>query len=82
MFAPPLVGICSQQKRSCICTFKKNALYLSVKVFSMKVLIGDTIFTSPTGDATAIFRGHPRHAKVYPFAGQSEYLNFSVVLRP
>ena len=62
--------------------FKKNALYLSVKVFSMKVLIGNTIFTSPTGDGTAIFRGHPSHAKVYPFAGQSEYLHFSVVLRP
>jgi len=29
---------------------KKNALYLSVNVFSTKVLIGDTIFTSPSGD--------------------------------
>ena len=55
--------------------FKKNALYLSVKVFSMKVLIGDTIWS-------AIFSGHPSHVKVYPFAGQSEYLHFSVVLRP
>ena len=36
---------------------KKNALYLSVNVFSTKVLIGDTIFTSPTGDGTAILRG-------------------------
>ena len=33
---------------------KKNALYLSVNVFSTKVLIGDTVFTSPTGDGTAI----------------------------
>ena len=34
---------------------KKNALFfLSVNVFSTKVLIGDTIFTSPTGDGTAI----------------------------
>ena len=41
-----------------------NALYLSVNVFSTKVLIGDTIFTSPTGDGTAILRGHPSHAKV------------------
>ena len=57
---------------------KKNALYLSVNVFSTKVLIGDTIFTSPTGDGTAILRGHPSHAKVYPFAGQREYLHFSV----
>ena len=28
---------------------------MSVKVFSMKVLIGDTIFMSPTRDGTAIF---------------------------
>ena len=44
----------------------KNALYLSVNVFSKKVLIGDTIFMSPTGDGTAILRGHPSHAKVQP----------------
>ena len=31
---------------------KKNALYLSGNVFSTKVLTGDTIFTSPTGDRT------------------------------
>ena len=43
---------------------KKNALYLSVNVFSTEVLIGDTILTSPTGDGTAILRGHPSHAKV------------------
>jgi len=45
------------------------------------VLIGDTIFTSPTGDGTAILRGHPSHAKVYPVGGQREYLHFSVILR-
>ena len=28
------------------CFFKKNARYLSFNVFSMKVLIGDTIFVS------------------------------------
>ena len=39
---------------------KKTALYLSVNVFSTKVLIGDTIFTSET----AILRGHPSHEKV------------------
>ena len=38
--------------------------YLSVNVFSTEVLIGDTILTSPTGDGTAILRGHPSHAKV------------------
>ena len=47
---------------------KKNALYLSVNVFSTKVLIGDTILTSPTGDGTTILHdnGHPSRAKVVP----------------
>ena len=56
--------------------------YLNVNVFSTKVLIGDTIFTSPNGDGTAILRGHPSHAKVYPLAVQRKYLHFSVILRP
>ena len=55
---------------------------LSVNVFSTKVLIGDTIFTSPNGDGTAILRGHPSHAKVSPLAVQRKYLHFSVILRP
>ena len=59
------------------CTF-----YLSVNVFSTKVLIGDTIFTSPNGDGAAILRGHPSHAKVSPLAVQRNYLHFSVILRP
>ena len=41
---------------------------MSVKVFSAKVLIGDTISTSPNGDTIAILPGHPRHAKVQPLA--------------
>ena len=60
----------------------KKALYLSVNVFSTKVLIEDTVLTSPTGDGTAILRGHPSHAKVDPFVGQRQYLHFSVILRP
>ena len=40
----------------------KNAFYLSVNAFSTKVLIEDTIFTSLTGDGTAILRGHPSRA--------------------
>ena len=32
----------------------KYTLYSSVKVFSTKVLFGDTIFTSPTGAKTAM----------------------------
>ena len=43
---------------------KKNALYLSANVFSTKVLIGDTIFTSPSGDRTTILHGHPSHVRV------------------
>ena len=61
---------------------KKKKLYLSVNVFSTKVLIGDTIFTSPNGDGTAILHGHPSHVKVSPLAVQRNYLHFSVILRP
>ena len=46
---------------------KKKPLYLfcvSNNVVNTKVLIWDTNFMSPTGDRTAILRGHPRHAKV------------------
>ena len=35
---------------------KKNRIFLSVHVFSTKVLIANTIFTSPSGDGTAISR--------------------------
>ena len=61
---------------------KQNALYLSVKVFSTKVLTGDTSFTSPIGDGTGILRGHLSHAKVSPLVVQRKYLHFSVILRP
>lgn len=44
---------------------KKNALYLNVKVFtSTKILIDDTIFTSPTGEGTVILRAHLSHVNV------------------
>ena len=59
-----------------------SSVSLSVNAFSTKALIGETIFTSPTGDETAILRGHPSHAKVQPFAEQRQYLHFSVILRP
>ena len=36
----------------------QNALYLRFNVVSTKVRIEDTIFTSPTGDGSAILRGH------------------------
>ena len=58
----------------------KNALSLSVNVFSAEVLIKDTIFTSPTGDRTVILHGHLSHAKVKPLAVEREYLHFSVIL--
>ena len=43
---------------------KINALYLSVKVFSTEVLIGDIIFSSPPGDRTTILCVHPSQMKV------------------
>ena len=45
----------------------REALYLSVNIFSTKVLIGDTIFTSPTGDGIAVLRCHLSHAKGQQF---------------
>ena len=59
----------------------KKALCWSVNVFSKKVLIGDTIFTSPTGDGTAILRGHTSHAKAQRLAGQMHYLRFSIIFQ-
>lgn len=47
---------------------------MSVDVFCTEVLIEDTIFSSSTGDGAAILSGHPSNAKVYPSAGQREYL--------
>ena len=55
------------------CVAKKNALNLSVNVFTTKVLIGDTILTSPTGNRHFTWlSGEPREglaicrAKVVP----------------
>ena len=45
-------------------SYPSKKLYLSVNVFSTKVLIENSILTSPTGDGTAILRGQPNHAKV------------------
>ena len=42
----------------------KNALYLSINAFSSKVLNGNTIFMSPTGDRTDILHGHPRSSNL------------------
>ena len=61
---------------------KKKALYLSVNAFCTKVLIGNTIFKSPSGDGTAILRGHPSQAKVKSIAVLRGYLHFSVILSP
>ena len=59
----------------------KKALNLSFNVFSTKGLIGDTIFTSPTGDETTILRGQHSQAKVLPLAVQREYPHFSLYFK-
>ena len=56
-----------------------NKHYLTVNVFSSKVLTDDLVFTSPIGSGAAILRAHPSQAKVQPFAGQRQYLHFSVI---
>lgn len=33
-------------------------------------------FTSLTGDGTAILSDYPSHVKVWPFAGERQYLHF------
>ena len=54
-----------------------KAFCLSSNVFSTKVRIGYTIFTSPTGDGTAILRVHrPNHTKALPFARQKAVPSF------
>ena len=63
----------------CVAVLKIQKNGLSINVFSTKILIEDTIFTSPTGDGSAILCGHPSHTKVQLFAGQREYLHFSVI---
>ena len=55
---------------------KKIALYLSVNVFSTKVLIEDTVVTSTTVDGTVILRGHPSHAKLRSSRLQCEGTTF------
>ena len=43
----------------------------------MKVRIGDSVFTSPTGDGKAISRVHrPNHTKALPFARQKAVPSF------
>ena len=54
---------------------------MSDNVFRTKALTGDSIFTSPTREGTAILRGHPSQARVQPFAGQRECLHFSVIFK-
>ena len=60
-----------------------------MNVFGSKVLIEDFILTSPSGDGTAILRGHPIHAKtslaVFKAKGVPSFLSYSrpwVVVRP
>ena len=41
-----------------------NKHYLTVNVFSSKVLTDDLVFTSPIGGGAATLRAHPNQAKV------------------
>ena len=41
----------------------EKTFYLTVNVFSTKVLIEDTIFMFTTGDRTAVLHGHMSHVK-------------------
>ena len=65
-----------------VSVWKKNALYLSVNVFSTEVLIGTLFLRLLLETRPPFLRGHPSHAKVQPFAVEMHYLHFSVILRP
>ena len=45
-------------------SLKKEKHFIWVSMYFKKELIGDTVFTYPTGDGTAILCGHPSYAKV------------------
>ena len=55
---------------------KKNALYLSVNVFSRKVLFGDTIFTR---DRHFTWSSEPRESITLAAYRFKEYPHFSVI---
>ena len=57
-----------------------NALYLSVNVFSKKILIGTLFLRLLLETGPPFLRSYPSHAKVQPFAAQRQYLHFSVTL--
>ena len=59
---------------------KKNALYLSVNVFCMKVLIGDTILMSITGDGFAILRWSSEPQKTCEFTLMILYTDSNAVM--
>ena len=64
------------RKVDCVAA-QKNALYLSVNVFSRRVLFGDTIFIR---DRHFTWPSEPREGLVaYRL---KEYLHISVILRP
>ena len=52
---------------------------LSVNVFNSKVLIGDTIFTSPNGDGTSILLGHSSRESSSRLRGK--YLRFLIIFK-
>ena len=65
-----------------VTVWKKNALYLSVNVFSTKVLIGDTIFYFSywRGDRHFTWSSEPREGLAA--CSTKVVLHFSVILRP
>ena len=47
-----------------------------VELHTIENYLSVRVFTSRTGDGTAILRGHPSHAKVSPLAVQREVPSF------
>ena len=60
----------------------KNALYLSVKVFSTKVLIVDTIFYVPNWRREAFLHGHPSYPSAKGLCSFPSYFKTPSIVRP
>ena len=75
-----LILLCQISMAGHVAHTKKKALYLSVNVFCMEVLIGNTIFMSPTGERFAILRWSIKPQKTCEFTWMILYTDSNAVM--
>ena len=71
----------------CILVWKRDTIGVTeeqklVRTFLSSVVPQIIIFPKTKKSYTTVLRGHRSHVKVSPFAGQRQYLHFSVILGP